>query len=172
MKNGSASSRAKAGKALGTITGGARTASPDGLGRAQLVRELLGGRYRPGQSVQLREVGEEYKLDHDSVLKTFAEFQALGMVTLSGNFSAIVRSPNPKEMQEAYEIRAAMEEIAGRTAAESLKGNTAGLQNELEAMRAAVRDGNLDAYAEHDVKFHRSILKASPNEVLLRVLIG
>jgi DNA-binding GntR family transcriptional regulator len=36
-------------------------------------------------------------------------------------------------------------------------------------MRAAVRDGNLDAYAEHDVKFHRSILEASPNEVLLRV---
>jgi serine phosphatase RsbU (regulator of sigma subunit) len=169
MENGNASSRAEIGKTLGKIAGGDRTTPPNGLGHARLVRELLGGRYLQGQSVQLHEVAEEYKLDDDSVLKVFAEFQALGMVTLSGDFSAIVHSPNPKEMQEAYEIRAALEEIAGRTAATRLKGNTAGLQKELEAMRAAVRDGNLDAYAEHDVKFHRSILEASPNEVLLRV---
>ncbi len=91
------------------------------------------------------------------------------MVTLSGDCSAIVHSPNAKEMQEAYEIRAALEEIAGRTAAANLKGKTTGLQNELDAMRAAVREGNLDAYAEHDVKFHRSILKASGNQALLRV---
>jgi serine phosphatase RsbU (regulator of sigma subunit)/DNA-binding FadR family transcriptional regulator len=151
------------------IAGGAREVRPNGLTRARLAREIFSGRYRPGQSVQLREVAEEYGLDNDSVLKAFAEFQALGMVTLSGNRSAIVHSPNPKEMQEAYEIRAALEEIAGRTAAANLKGNTADLQNELELMRAAVRNGNLEAYVEHDVRFHRSILKSSRNEVLLRV---
>jgi len=90
-------------------------------------------------------------------------------VTLSGSFSAIIHSPNPKEMQEAYELRAAVEEIAGRTAAAALKGNSAGLEKELEAMRAAVAAGDLDAYVEHDVKFHKSILKASANEVLSRV---
>ena len=113
--------------------------------------------------MQLREIAAKYELDDQSVLKTFAEFQALGMVTLSGHFSAIIHSSNPKEMQEAYEIRAALEEIAGRTAAAVLKGNTAELQNELAAMRAAVADGDLDACAEHDVKLHRSILKASQN---------
>jgi DNA-binding GntR family transcriptional regulator len=148
---------------------GVRESEQNELTRARLAREIFSGRYRPGQSVQLREVAEECRLDDDSVLKAFAEFQALGMVTLTGNGSAIVHSPNPKEMQEAYEIRAALEEIAGRTAATSLKGNTGDLQNELELMRAAVRDGNLDGYVEHDVKFHRSVLKASHNEVLLRV---
>jgi AraC-like DNA-binding protein len=90
------------------------------------------------------------------------------MVTLSGDFSAIVRSPDPKETQEACEMRAAVEEIAGRTAAAVLKGYTAGLQNELAAMRAAVAHGDLDACAEHDVKFHRGILVASQSDVLLR----
>jgi DNA-binding GntR family transcriptional regulator/AraC-like DNA-binding protein len=118
--------------------------------------------------VQLREVAVEYDLDDESVLKAFAEFQALGMVTLSGDFSAIVRAPDPKETQEAYEMRAAMEEIAGRTAAAVLKGYTAGLQNELAAMRAAVAHGDLDDCAEHDVKFHRGILVASQSDVLLR----
>ena len=137
--------------------------------RMQLASELFEGRYKPGQRVELREIGTKYKVDDEALLEAFAEFQALGMVKLSGNFSATIHSPNPKEMQEAYELRAAVEEIAGRTAALALKGNSAGLEKELEAMRAAVARGDLDAYVEHDVKFHKSILKASANEVLLRV---
>ncbi|HET8921388.1 MAG TPA: SpoIIE family protein phosphatase [Candidatus Acidoferrum sp.] len=90
-------------------------------------------------------------------------------MTLSGNFSAVVHAPNSKEMQEAYEIRAALEEISGRTAAEVLKGNTKELEKELEGMRSAVATGDLDAYAEHDAKFHKCILKASGNTILRHV---
>ena len=140
-----------------------------GLGRARLARELCSGRFRTMQSVQLREIAVEYELDNESVLKAFAEFQELGMVTLSGNSSAIVRSADPEQTQEAYEMRAAIEEIAGRTAAVVLKGYTAGVRNELAAMRVAAARGDLDACAEHDVKFHRAILGASQNDVLLRV---
>jgi serine phosphatase RsbU (regulator of sigma subunit) len=151
------------------FAGVARSGQPSKLARVRLARELFNGRYRPGESIQLSEVAAEYQLDEDSVLKVFAEFQTLGMVTLSGKLSAIVHSPNPKEMQEAYEIRAALEEIGGRAAAPVLKGNTAALQDELDAMRAAIGDLDLDSYAEHDLRFHRSILQASRNDVLLRV---
>jgi DNA-binding GntR family transcriptional regulator len=151
------------------IAGGARTAPTTGLGLTRLARELFDGHYRPGQRLQLDIIAAEHEMDFDSVLKAFAEFQALGMLTLGGNFSATVHSPNPIEMKEAYEVRAAIEEISGRTAATSLKGNTADLRTELGAMRAAVHDGNLDACVEHDINFHRSILKASQNDVLVRV---
>jgi len=140
-----------------------------GLGRARLARELFSGRYRPGQSLQLDKVAAEHGMDHDSALRAFAEFQALGLITLAGDSSAIVHSPNPKEMPEAYEIRAALEEIGGRAAARALKGNTAALQRELDAMRSAFRDRDLDSFVEHDVRFHRSILQAARNEVVLRV---
>jgi serine phosphatase RsbU (regulator of sigma subunit) len=148
----------------------ARSRRPSG-GRVRLARDLFSGRYRPGQSVLLREVAADFDLDEESVSEVFADFQALGMVTLSGKLSAIVHSPSPKEMQEAYEIRAALEEIGGRAAAPALKGNTAALQRELDAMRSAIRDLDLDldSYAEHDVRFHRSILQASQNDLLLRV---
>ena len=107
-------------------------------GRARL-KEIFSGRYQPGQSVQLREIADHYELDHESVLKTFAELQALGMINLIGNSSAIIHSSNPKEMQEAYQVRAALEEIAGRKAAPALKGKTTILQNELNAMRGSPR---------------------------------
>jgi serine phosphatase RsbU (regulator of sigma subunit) len=139
------------------------------VGRVRLTRELFCERYRPGQRVRLKEIAAKYGLDNDAVLKLFREFQSLGLITLSGNFSAVVHSPNAKEMHEAYEIRAALEEIAGRTAAEALKGNTSEVQKELHAMRVAVSVGDLDGYAEHNAKFHRSILQASGNRVLLQV---
>jgi serine phosphatase RsbU (regulator of sigma subunit) len=152
-----------------TFAGVGRKTQSARSGRTRLARELFDGRFRPGQTVHLRDIAARYDLDDESVLKTFAEFQTLGMVTVGGNFSAIIRSPNPKDMQEACEIRAALEEIAGRTAAGILRGKTAALRDALDAMRLAVRDGNLDAYAAHDIRFHRHILESSQNKVLVQV---
>jgi serine phosphatase RsbU (regulator of sigma subunit) len=139
------------------------------LGRVRLARELYCGGFRPGRRVRLREVAAKYGLENAAVLKIFKEFQSVGLATLSGNFSAVVHSPNSKEMQEAFEIRAALEEISGRTAAGALKSNTQELEKELDEMRSAVSDGDLDAYAAHEAKFHKCILKASGNTVLQHV---
>jgi serine phosphatase RsbU (regulator of sigma subunit) len=137
--------------------------------RFQLFRALSDGRYRRGESLRLSNIANEYQLDGNSMLRIFRDLQALGMVTLSGEHSAIVISSDPKEMHEAYEIRAALEEMGGRAAAQALKGNTDELQYEVDAMRVAVQNDDLDAYAEHDVIFHRKILEASESDVLLRV---
>jgi len=120
------------------------------VGRVRLTKELLCEPYRPGRRVRLGDIGAKYGLDNKAVLKLFTEFQSIGLVTLSGKFSAIVHAPDAKEMYEAYEIRAGLEEIAGRTAAEVLKENTGELQKELDAMRAAVRIGDLDGYARKE----------------------
>ena len=137
--------------------------------RLRLAGQLLNGRGRSGESVKVSEIAAKYQLDEQSVLQILREFQTLGMVTLSGNVSAVFHSPSPKETQDAYEIRAALEEIGGRAAAPTLKGNTAALQEELNAMRSAFRRLDLDSFVEHDIAFHRTILRASRNEILLRM---
>jgi DNA-binding GntR family transcriptional regulator len=75
-------------------------------------------------------------------------------------------------MQEAYEIRAALEEIAGRTAGDALKDNVTTLLNELAGMRSAARKHDVNAFVNHDIGFHRAILKASPNSFLIRLWDG
>src|SRR5277367_5863627 len=80
------------------------------------------------------------------------------------NSSAAVPVRRPEEIQEVYEIRAALEEIAGRAAARALKGNTSALRREVDEMRAAFRCRDLDCFVEHDVAFHRHILQASQNQ--------
>jgi hypothetical protein len=79
-----------------------------GLGRARLARELFSGRFRPGQSLQIDRIAVEHGMDKESVLRAFAEFQALGMITLADDFSASVNLPDAKAMQEAYEVPAAL----------------------------------------------------------------
>lgn len=96
-----------------------------GSGRTRLARKLFSGRFRPGQSLQIDRIAVEHGMHKESVLKAFAEFQALGMISLVNDFSASVNPPDPKRMQEAYEVRAALEEIAGRTAAATLGGKHA-----------------------------------------------
>ena len=72
-----------------------------GLGRARLARELFSGRFRPGQSLQIDRIAVEHGMDKESVLRAFAELQALGMITLADDFSASVNLPDAKAMQEA-----------------------------------------------------------------------
>src|SRR5258708_38013175 len=73
------------------------------------------------------------------------------MITFAGDFSAIVNSPDLKAMRDANNVRAALEEIAGRAAAIVLDGNVVDLLEELGGMRAALHDDNLDACIEHDI---------------------
>lgn len=145
------------------------SAQPKGRGRARLVRELFAGVYRPGQVLTQREIRERYGLAEDTLLNAFADLESLGVLKPSGEHSVTVLSSSLKEMMEAYEIRAGLEEIAGRTAAAFLEGNTAALQSEVDGMLAAARSEDLEAYAEHDINFHRIILEASQNGVLRRV---
>jgi serine phosphatase RsbU (regulator of sigma subunit) len=140
-----------------------------GLGSARLARHLFSGRVRPGQCLPLDEIALELGMDKESVLKSFGKLQALGMITFARDFSTIVNLPDPQEMLDAYNVRAAIEEIGGRAAATPFEGNVVALLEELGGMRAALYDGNLDACVEHDINFHRSILEASQNDFLLRV---
>jgi DNA-binding GntR family transcriptional regulator len=139
------------------------------LARIRLVRDLVDGRYQKGERLLVARIANEYAFDYSSAVGVLADLHMLGMVTPSGPASAFVRSARPKEMYEAYALRAALEEIGGRSAVASLKGNTTVQQRAVDNMREAVRNHGLDAYAEHDVVFHRSILEASQNDVLLRV---
>jgi serine phosphatase RsbU (regulator of sigma subunit) len=137
--------------------------------RIRLAAELYSGRYSAGQSIYFSEIAERYPADHESIQNIFGEFQTLGIVSLSGKDSAVFLCTDPKDMHEAYEVRAALEEVAGRSAARALKGNASSLQREFEGMRLATSQADLDALAEHAVAFHRTIVQASQNEVLMRL---
>ena len=71
-----------------------------------------------------------------------------------------------EELIEVYPVRASLEELAARLAAEKLEGDVSALEVEFEAMREAVRQDDTNALAQHDIAFHRLIVEAAGNSVL------
>src|SRR5258708_9642944 len=133
------------------------------------ARQIANTHGRIGEYERLSEIGAKYRVNKEAVSEIVGEFQELGAVARAKNSSAAVPVPRPEEIQEVYEIRAALEEIAGRAASRALKGNTSALRREVDEMRAAFRCRDLDCFVEHDVAFHRHILQASQNQTLVRV---
>src|SRR5258708_25718368 len=74
--------------------------------RVRLAGELSNNQSRVGESVKVHEIAAKYHLPEEAVLKIFAEFEKLGMVTLSENRAAGVFSPPPLQMPGTYGITA------------------------------------------------------------------
>ncbi len=80
-----------------------------------------------------------------------------------------MREITEEELAEIYPVRAALEELAAREAAARLDGDVAELEAEYEAMLRAADKGDLSYQVQHDVRFHRLIVEAAGNRILLDV---
>ena len=141
--------------------------------RGQIKRLLLGrildGTYRPGDRLLELQIARELSTSQGPVREALRELEALRVVECKPYCGTRVRGVNTQEMIEAYQVRGALEELAAPAAARRLKNNVAALQAELDALRAAAKTRDLDAYAAHNLRLHRLIVEAAGNSVALRI---
>jgi DNA-binding GntR family transcriptional regulator len=134
-----------------------------------LLERILDGTYAPGDRIVETRIAQELGTSQAPVREALRELESLRFVESEPFRGARVRAVSPEEMIEIYPVRAALEEIAGRGAAGRLGGDVRALEVELEAMRAAARDGDIHRQVEHDVRFHRLIVESAGNATLLEV---
>jgi DNA-binding GntR family transcriptional regulator len=134
-----------------------------------LVARILDGVYSPGDRIVETRVAQELGVSQAPVREALRELESLRMVVSEPFRGARVRGVTTAELAEIYPVRAALEEVAARQAARSLKGRVGELAAELEGMREAARVGDVHAFIVHDVHFHRLIVEASGNRTLEEV---
>lgn len=137
--------------------------------KERLLERILAGEYRPGDRLVETRIAQELGTSQAPVREALRDLELLRFVESEPFRGARVREVSPSELAEIYPVRAALEEVAGREAAVRLAGDTEELQRELGAMRRAAADGDLHRLVEHDVAFHRLIVEASGNGILLDV---
>lgn len=137
-----------------------------------LLERILEGEYAPGDRLVETRIAHELGTSQAPVREALRELAALRFVETEPFRSARVRAVSPLELAEAYPVRAALEELAASEAAGRMRGNVEELEDELEAMREAARDGDLRRQIAHDVAFHRKIVAAAGNQILLEVWSG
>jgi len=134
-----------------------------------LMQRIVDGEYEPGERIVELRIAEEFGVSQAPVREALRELESLRLVESEPFRGARVRAVRADEIAESYPVRAALEELAAKLAAERLAGAAAPLQAEIDAMRAAAVDGDLRAFVRHDVAFHRVFVEASANATLVEV---
>ena len=137
-----------------------------------ILERILDGTYRPGERLVETRIAAELGTSQAPVREALRDLELLRFVESEPFRGARVREVSQEELIEIYPVRAAIEEVAAREAATRLDGDVEALAAELEAMHRAADEEDLHAQVDHDVAFHRLIVEASGNQVLLETWLA
>src|SRR3954471_24155634 len=102
-----------------------------------IVERILDGSYGPGARIVETRVAEEFGVSQAPVREALRELELLRLVVSEPFRGARVREITAAELAEISPVRAALEEVAARTAAPRLAGAVDALKTEVAGMRAA-----------------------------------
>jgi DNA-binding GntR family transcriptional regulator len=135
--------------------------------RDGIVRSILDGEYRPGDRLIEMQIAKAYGTSQGPVREALRELEMLGFVRSEMHRGTYVRDPWHRGMHELFLVRAGLEELAARLATPRLCEDVSELQAEVDAMAEAAARNDTRAAVEHSERFHRLIVAASDNQLLL-----
>ncbi|MEV4076307.1 GntR family transcriptional regulator [Nonomuraea fuscirosea] len=133
--------------------------------RQAVVDGLISGRYAPGDRIVERRVAAELGVSQAPVREALRELEALRLIESSPNKGAQVRGITEADLREVYQVRAGLEETAVRLG----RPDVHALRRHLHRLQEATAGGSLTEQVRHGVGFHREIVAAAGNAVLMSV---
>ena len=136
--------------------------------RQELERRILAGELAPGAKLNEADVAEDLKVSRGPVREAFRMLEQAGLVRTEKNRGVFVRSLTHFEADEIYEVRAGLDALIGRLAAERCTPAQARqLRELLRAMQKAARARNVDEYYPLNVRFHDMLAGVTGNAALV-----
>lgn len=137
--------------------------------RNALIERIVGGHYRAGERLVELQIAREFGSSQAPVREALKDLETAGLVTIRPRRGSFVNDYHARTQHEIYHVRGALEEAAARLAVPRLAGDIGALSVHLEGMREAARTGDIEAAVEHSVGFHRVIMEAAGNELLVKM---
>lgn len=135
--------------------------------RTLILQRVIDGHYPPGHRLKEMELAREFNTSQAPVREALRELEATGVIESEPHRGSRVRTVTERELGEAYQVRAVLEQLAGELAAGQFSGKETLLERQADKVRTAYEKGNMGEYARHDLAFHRMIVAAAGNQVLL-----
>lgn len=136
--------------------------------RNALAQRIYDGSLMPNARLIELSIAEEFGTSQTPVREALRELEAMRLVQSEPYKGTRVRQITPREMAEAYMVRAILEQRAAELAATRFENNTSALEATVERICDSAKRGDIDAYAQGNLDFHRSIVAAADNLVLLQ----
>lgn len=158
----------------------------------QIAAAVRSGEYPPGAHLRQETLADRFKVSRTPIREALRILEAKGVVELIPNQGAVVRTPAPREIREAYQVRAELEGLAAELAAEwitegqieRLAAAEVGFKAAVEALSPAGAGGARAAakapargartrqptWVEANEEFHDLIVEAAGNRRLRAML--
>lgn len=142
-------------------------------GRSLTVAELVnvlrsaivGGELVPNQRLVEADLASEYGASRGNIRAALSELTVEGLVERVQNRGARVRAVSVDEAVEITEVRAALEALCARKAAERITTEEAAeLQELARRMKDAVQRGDRDSYSECNQTLHARVIDISAQQ--------
>ena len=134
----------------------------------ELSHRIISGRIEPGARLRQDHIAEEFGASHVPVREAFRRLESQGLVESEPRKGVRVAGFSLEQVREVAEMRASLEVLALRNAAQHL--TKAILDEAEEATRAGDQAGDVDVWEEMNRKFHRLILAPCGMPRLLRTI--
>ncbi|MFE9257139.1 GntR family transcriptional regulator [Streptomyces sp. NPDC006879] len=139
--------------------------------REHIVEGIVSGRWKPGERIVERRIAVELEVSQTPVREALRELETLRLIESAPNKGVRVRNLSAADLEEIYPVRAGLEQIAAELAAPVLAADPSRLDALFEphvaALREADRASDGTAQVRHTVAFHRELVRAAGNSVLL-----
>lgn len=139
------------------------------------IREaIFKGELRPGDRIIETYWAKEMGVSQGPVREAIRDLEAMGLVETVPFKGSRVRSLTEKDIQDNYSVRICLESKSVRDVINILsdaemKVLAKQLQEILTQMDKCAKRGDLRAFTDCDTEFHRALIHATGNEVLLRL---
>jgi DNA-binding GntR family transcriptional regulator len=136
---------------------------------ADAVRtRVISGQLPAGTRIDQDALAAEFSVSRMPVREALRQLGAEGFVTILPHRGAIVTALSPSEVEEIYEIRAALEGVAAHHASQALTSDDLDrLRKVLAAMR---NEKQIDTWVALNAEFHNTINQASMRPRLLELI--
>lgn len=134
-----------------------------------LRRAITAGELPPGTHLVETELSEMLQISRGTLREALRELQQQGLVSAGPRGRLSVRSLEPREIQDIFTVRAALESLAARLLSNrDDRGDAVDtLRRAMEEMARAEKRG-LEEQIEADLEFHRTLCILTGNETLLQ----
>jgi DNA-binding GntR family transcriptional regulator len=130
-----------------------------------LVDGIISGRFQPGERIVERRIASELGVSQAPVREALRRLEALRLIETMPNRGARVRAFTEEDFAEFFPVRAGLEETAADLAVTRLDGDVAVLEGHIERLAVAAGPDVM----RHSIAFHREIVEAAGNRLLMSV---
>ena len=136
---------------------------------ANQIREAIKSKkLKPGKRLIETDLANDMETGRNAVREAIRYLEKEGLVTTIPFKGAQVSEFTKKDLDELYDLRVVLEELAIKTLVRNLdKEKIAKLESVVNAMNQVTKEGTVEEIIDVDLNFHRAICELSGNRKLL-----